>query len=146
MNEKGEVTENSATLSTDKRIAFQTTDSKGNLVGDRGDSGFVNIKPEQNVKGGFMGVKSEALAVIAQENYKTQSGPWYSSEGWKSLIRGINSQKVTQPANGSQEVTPINGVRYRSDGKYSREDSMRMQGPNYNGPHLKDRERFKKKN
>jgi RHS repeat-associated protein len=145
INEKGEVVDNSATSSTDKRIAFQTTDSKGNLVGDRGDSGFVNIKPEQSVNGGFMGVKTEALAVIAQENYKTETGPWYSKEGWKSLFRGLSSQKVTQPSNGSQEVAPVNGVKYRSDGKYTREDSMRMEGSNYNGPPLSDRERLKLK-
>lgn len=145
INEKGEVVDNSATSSTDKRITNHTVDSKGNLV-ERGDTGFKNVKPDQNVKDGFMGVKTEALIVIAQEDYKKENGPWYNRSGWRELIRALNSQKITQPANGSQEVNDWNGVPYKPDGNYTREDSMRMQGKYYNGPPLKDRSRFKKKN
>lgn len=97
-----------------------------------------------------MGVKTEALVVIAQENFRMDNGPVSGRSAersiWKSLLNALNSSRANQPSNGSQPVSDhANGVKHRQDGNYSREDSMRMLGSNYNGPHLKDRERFKKK-
>jgi RHS repeat-associated protein len=149
INEKGEVIDNSATTKTDKKASFVITDRNGDVVERGGTKGWVNVTPEKAISGGAFGVKTEALIVIAQDNYDRNSGPWWTSDAARNLFRALSTPKVTQPAGptgpeSQNDITP--GVPYLPDPSgYTREDTMKIRGRYYNGPPLKNRERFKKR-
>lgn len=143
INSKGEIVSNNAISQTTEKsnvTKFSLTEFKTieENTTDRVISG------PSAVKDGYIGNKTEAIAVIAVAGYEEKTGPWYTNRGMQDIITGITAP-VTAPANpGLQNRTGWGGVRHNSDGNYSREDSMRMRGKYYNGPKTDTSSRYHK--
>ena len=144
INAEGNIENNTAEKKVREGKGTQSYDRNGNPNGPGfGEEKFVS---KSNIDGGFVGNKTEAMAVIAKADYQESNGTWWQKRQYQDIFRGIGNGPVYAPANpGLQGRSGWGGVSYNPNGDYSREDSMRMLGRNYNGPKLKSSSKYYKK-
>jgi len=140
INSAGEIIGNSATTQTRESVNVWQFNEHGVKIAGVGEEKTISGPTE--VEGGFIGNKTEAIAVIASADHSEKSGPWYGRREVQDLMSSITAPVIAPRNPGLQNRSGWGGTPYRS--VMTREDSMRILGKNYNGPKTDTSSRYHK--
>ena len=129
ISSEGKIVSNEATTKTRQAVINNQLNDHGVRLSGVGVE--KQISGLQEVKGGFVGNKTEALALGIEFDSKV------NNRLLRDIINAIGSQKVTHPAGPTHQQNKSGwSYPHKSNGNYSRGDSMLMRRKYYSGPKL----------
>ena len=129
INSAGEIVSNSATSYTRESVQVTHQNKDGKFISGHGEDKVIT--KDKPVEGGFVGNKTEALALGIIFDSKI------NKRLKRDLINAIGSQKATDPAGPAHQPNQSGrSYPHRPNGIYSRGDSMLRTRKYYNGPKL----------